>query len=603
MALTEKILVLDFGSQYTHLLARRIRQLGVYSEIMLPTASEKELCEAKGIILSGGPASVYDSGAPEFNPKIFRQKMPILGLCYGHQLMAQELEGKVKAGTVKEYGLAELDVREKKGLFAGLGEKETVWMSHGDTVTEMPKGFKAIGSTVDCPFAAMANDEAKNYGLQFHPEVTHTKNGMKVLENFALKICGCEKNWKMKNFLEEKLAEIEKKAEGKNVFMLASGGVDSTVALALLGKALKDSRVVALHVDTGFMRKNESKEVEKALKKFGIRLHVVDASKEFFERLSGITEPEEKRKIIGELFIEIANRELQRLELKADEWLLGQGTIYPDTIESAGTKNAEKIKTHHNRVESIKQLMEEGKIIEPLNELYKDEVRELGKKLGLSKALIDRHPFPGPGLAIRALCAKKGEANEVKLNEIEMLADRLAGKAGFEAHALPVKGVGVQGDGRTYRNAVALTGELDWKKIEEVSVRLTNELKEINRVLFACYPAKISSIELLEATLAKERIELLRQADAIVMESLQEFGIYNEIWQCPTVLLPLKVNGAQGEAIVLRPVESTEAMTASFYKMQKTHLDKLVKRLMELNGINAVFYDCTNKPPATIEWE
>ena len=594
-----KIIVLDFGAQYGHLIARRVRQLHVFSEILEPDAPLEELEKAKGIILSGGPNSVYDSKAPKFNPKLFTLKKPILGLCYGQQLMAQELGGKVEKGKVKEYGLAELGVKKSDGLLKGLKGTETVWMSHGDKISELPSGFEVIGSTPDCENAAIADPSRKYFGLQFHPEVTHTPNGLKILENFVLGVCGCKQDWTIENYIEQKCAEIKKQVGKKNVFLLASGGVDSTVALALLHKALGEEKIYALHVDTGFMRKNESSAVGKELGELGFgNFHVVNAEKEFFEAVKGVVEPEKKRNIIGNKFIEVQNAELQKLELNPEEWLLGQGTIYPDTIETAGTKHAARIKTHHNRVDSIKELIEAGLVVEPISQLYKDEVRELGEELGLPAEIVWRHPFPGPGLAIRCLCSD-GEAENLDL--LNEKAGAIAKEFGLTARVLPVKSVGVQGDERTYAHPCMLSGETSWENLEKVSTRITNELKEINRVVKLVNPVELDSIELIKADLNRPRIAALREADAIAMQKIQEHGLMKEIWQFPTVLLPLKANG--GEAALLRPVESLEAMTARFYPMKADILEEIASEIVKLDGIGAVLFDLTHKPPATIEWE
>lgn len=597
-----KIVVIDFGGQYAHLICRRIRQLNVFSEILEPTVSLNELKNANGIILSGGPSSVYDENAPVFNEKIFETKIPILGLCYGHQLMAKALGGKVTQGKLKEYGTAEFKILNKKSLFAGLKPREIVWMSHGDFVEKVPNGFDVIGSTENCKNAAIANFGKKFFGLQFHPEVTHTLNGMLVLKNFVFKICGCRPDWTMKNYIPQKISEIRRQAGGKNVLILVSGGVDSAVALALLAKALPEEKIYALHIDTGFMRKNETKNVEIALKKLGLgKLHVVNASTEFFDALNGIIEPEQKRKIIGELFLKIKDREIKRLNLNPDEWLLCQGTIYPDTIESKGTKNAAKIKTHHNRVESILELIELGKIVEPLNQLYKDEVRNLGEKLGLPKKFVQRHPFPGPGLAIRAICSDGITGNSIK--ELTEMAKLLAKNFEFNARVLPIQSVGVQGDSRSYGNCIALWGKLNWKKLEECSTKLTNELHEINRCVYMVLPNELNSAKLQAKTLTEKRIQLLQEADEIAMKAIAKHKLLEKIWQFPTVLIPIAVNADEAESIVLRPVESLEAMTAKFYPMNEKILKEIAEKIMKLNGISAVFYDITHKPPATIEWE
>ncbi|HZX20020.1 MAG TPA: glutamine-hydrolyzing GMP synthase [archaeon] len=594
-----KIIVLDFGGQYTHLLARRIRELGVYSEIKAPTVSSEELHDAKGIILSGGPQSVYDEDAIAFNPELFEVGIPILGLCYGQQLIAHELNGKVEKGKVKEFGSANLKAGNNV-LFNGLPKEFTVWMSHGDTVESLPKGFENIGETEDCANAAIMNEEKQIYGLQFHPEVSHTQNGLKILSNFVFDVCGAHQNWTMENFLAEKIDEIQKETGDKNVFLLMSGGVDSTVALVLLDKALGSDRIHALHVDNGFLRKNESETVVRELENLGLgEIHLVDASKEFLEKLEGIVEPEEKRNIIGQYFVDLALEELDNLNFETDTWLIGQGTIYPDTIETGGTQNAKKIKTHHNRAPIIMEMMKEGRVIEPLKELYKDEVRQLGKILGIPEKLLNRHPFPGPGLAIRALCSDGSEKADKKLEK--KVNEKLA-KTEYNARVLPIKAVGVQGDNRTYRNAVVLEGPINYDKLEKISTLITNSFDEINRVVFLLYPMQATSIELEKAYLTKERLDKLREADAIIMGIVEEKKMQKEVWQFPVVLLPLNFN-SKGEGIVLRPVYSREAMTAKFARLGPGVIEEIVEKVSKIKGIGAIMLDVTHKPPATIEWE
>lgn len=601
MQKTNKILVLDFGSQYTHLLARRVRDLGVFSEILLPDLSDAELENCSGIILSGGPASVYEKNAPKFNEKIFSGKIPVLGLCYGEQLMGYFFGADISPGKRKEYGIAELSLKKKSVLFEGFSKNQVVWMSHGDQVKTLPKGFEKIGSTIDCANAAIADGNRNLFGLQFHPEVTHTKNGLKILSNFVFKICKCEKDWSPKNFLEQKIIETKKIVGNKKVFLLASGGVDSTVALALLAKAIGPKNIFALHVDHGFMRKNESQEVKTALDKLGLKdLHVIDAGELFFSALNGVVEPEEKRKIIGKLFVDVANRETKKLNWKEEEWLLGQGTIYPDTIETQGSKHSSRIKTHHNQADIIKKLSKEGRVIEPLRDLYKDEVRALGKELGLPKNLVWRQPFPGPGLAIRCLCSNGKKTETVA---VEIKAKKIAEKFGYNATILPVKAVGVQGDFRTYRLVCALSGKLDWKKLEALSTRLTNELKEINRVVFTVFPKKIDFVEIKKSFLSRERIGLLQEVDEIAMKTVQNHGLEEKIWQFPVVLLPVEVNGSGKESIVLRPVFSREAMTAKFAGLPKKVLQEIEEKIIITGKIGAMFFDVTHKPPGTIEWE
>jgi GMP synthase (glutamine-hydrolysing) len=413
-----------------------------------------------------------------------------------------------------------------------------------------------------------------------------------------------KRDWNIDSYIEDILAEIKEKVSDKKVFLLVSGGVDSTVAFMLLDKALGQERVYGLFVDTGFMRMDERREVEESLKKIGIsNLHVYDAGGEYFAALKEVYEPEQKRKIIGDLFLDIQEKVSNQLNLNPDEWILAQGTIYPDTIETGGTKHADTIKTHHNRVEKIQKLIEEGKVIEPISQLYKDEVRLVGEKLGLTRKMIDRHPFPGPGLAVRTLCAEREDYPE-NVEDLEKRINEFLADKGLKAKVLPIKSVGVQGDERTYRHPVLLYGELKlWNGLNTLSTRLTNQFREINRVLLCFHPEEVTDLSIQKKYLSKERIVTIQHVDKIVMDYLWETKIYDEIWQFPTVLIPVGVNSQNGESIVLRPVESQEAMTANFYDMESSKLEELVKRIKATPGITGVFYDITNKPPGTIEWE
>ncbi|MBU0667866.1 glutamine-hydrolyzing GMP synthase, partial [Patescibacteria group bacterium] len=500
------------------------------------------------------------------------------------------------------YGIAEIEVKKSEGIFKGLKSKEIVWMSHGDTVMELPPGYEVIGSTKTGQWAALGNFKKNFFGTQFHLEVTHTKSGMKMLENF-LDICGAAKEWSIDRFIENEIAAVKEKVGDKKVFMMVSGGVDSTVAFVLLDKALGPDRVYGLFVDTGLMRKNERQNVEKSLREAGFNnLHVKDAGDIFFEALQRIYNPEAKRKIIGDLFLRVQEKVVLELGLNPDEWLLGQGTIYPDTIESGGTKYAARIKTHHNRVQQIEELIKQGKVIEPLSQLYKDEVRQVGEKLGLSENLVQRHPFPGPGLGVRCLCAQE-ERYPRNYNLLqEKIDDELAPKK-LEVFVLPIMSVGVQGDSRTYRNPMAILGDASFDDLGKIATDLINRFEEINRVVWTLYPQNIEEINIHRAFLTRERIALLQEADAIVDGFIHEKGLNRDIWQFPTVMVPLSVNRDFGESIILRPVESEEAMTANYYKMDEGLLCELTERLSKIDGITAVFYDVTNKPPGTIEWE
>lgn len=415
----KKITILDFGGQYAHLIGTRLRKLGTFSEIKDTDTPSSELKNSNGIILSGGPQSVYDQNSPTVDPKIFELGIPILGICYGHQLMSHLLGGKVEAGKVKEYGLAKIKKNQDSPLFTNIDFPTVVWMSHGDEVVKYADGFELIASSQDCEHAAIANETKKFYGVQFHPEVTHSSQGMRMLSNF-LEICGVKGTWSLENYLEKTIEKIQKQVAEKKVFMLVSGGVDSTVAFALLEKAIGKEKVYGLFVDTGLMRYEERNEVGIALNGLGFdNLHIETRGDDFIGALKGQTEPEAKRKIIGDMFLKVQAEVSQKLGLNPAEWLLGQGTIYPDTIETGGTKNADKIKTHHNRVESIQKLIEEGKVIEPLADLYKDEVREIGEMLGLPHEMVWRHPFPGPGLGVRILCSDKTEKISSELEKTE----------------------------------------------------------------------------------------------------------------------------------------------------------------------------------------
>ncbi len=599
----DKIVVLDFGGQYAHLIANRIRRLGVYSEIKDGDVGADELSEYKGIILSGGPSSVHAEDGFRCDPKIFDLGIPILGICYGHQLIAHTLGGKVEKGRVREYGSATVDILKKIGILEGVEDRENVWMSHFDQVVEAPDGFEVIASTDDCPIAATVNFDRQIYSLQFHPEVTHTPCGMGVLRNFVA-VTGAKHEWNIDTYIEDVSREIVEKVGDKRVFLLISGGVDSTVAFLLLEKALGKKRVYGLYVDIGFMRLNETKEVEKALREIGVDdLHIYDAGKEYFEALRGVYEPEAKRKIIGDLFLDIQQKVSDSLNLNPDEWILAQGTIYPDTIETGGTKHSDKIKTHHNRVDKIQKLIDEGKVIEPLSQLYKDEVRLVGERLNLAKEMVWRHPFPGPALAVRTLCAEKEEYPE-NVSELEEEMNNSISESGYKVKVLPIRSVGVQGDERTYRHPAVLFGkDLDWNVVSRLTTQLTNQFPDINRVVFGLRPQSFDILNTQKSYLSEDRILTIQKADKIVMDFIREVGIHKDIWQFPTVLIPVAINSEVGESVVLRPVCSEEAMTANFYQMSHDHLNELTKRLSTVPGITGVMYDITNKPPGTIEWE
>ena len=589
------IVVIDFGGQYAHLIASRVRRFGYKSYIFPANTPASVLRGAAGIIFSGGPQSVYEKGSPQADPKILALHIPILGLCYGHQWLAHALKGRVSQAKVKEYGPTEIEVTNAScPLFKNLPKTFRVWMSHGDEVSALPEGFETVAQSKDCAYAAMMNLERKIFGIQFHIEVTHTEHGMEILRTFV-DLC-LPKPWSMDGYVQEVGEQISREVGDKKVFMLVSGGVDSTVAFTLLNKVLGPTRVQGLLVDTGLMRKDEVKMIQTAFKKLGIKnLEVEDASERFFRALKNVYDPEEKRRIIGNTFLEVQKEVSERMNLKIEDgWMLGQGTIYPDTIETGGTKHADKIKTHHNRVPAIQEMMEQGLVIEPLKELYKDEVRELGEELGLPHELVWRHPFPGPGLGVRILCAKSSEAltPSPSLHSCERGA------------VLPIKSVGVQGDGRTYRHALVLfdAKKEPSKKHYEAATEIPNADRTLNRVLLCLSHADEFTPQFTPTYITREVADLLREADAIVDEEMRKANLYKDIWQFPVVLLPVGAS-AGNHSIVLRPIESTDAMTAAAFPLPGKVLSAITKKLLTLKGIDAVFLDLTNKPPATIEWE
>lgn len=602
----QHIAVLDFGSQYTHLITRRIRELNVLAKLYPHdvAATELQTADVAGIVLSGGPQSVYDADSLTVDPAIFDLQKPILGICYGHQLTAKLLGGTVAPGTTREYGRAALQHETGASLLAGTASPTTVWMSHGDTVTQLPAGFTAIAATDDCPIAAMANEERRIYGIQFHPEVKHSAEGMTILANFVLSTCGAAPEWRIEDIVEQVIADIRTKAGTNNVFVLVSGGVDSTVAFALLTRALGTERVRGLYIDTGFMRKDESAEIKAGFIKAGFdNLETFDATAIFYERLTGVVEPEAKRKIIGQTFLDVKDEIGQKRGLSPETWLLGQGTIYPDTIETGGTKHADTIKTHHNRVDAIQKLIEQGKVIEPIADFYKDEVRHIGTLLGLPKELIERHPFPGPGLAIRELCYDPSQELPPIADAERAKLEQLAEEAGVHSYILPVQSVGVQGDNRTYAHPVALWGMTAWNELDRVATRLTNSLRAVNRALLWLNPAagNLADATLIPAALTPERTRLLQEIDAIVHDHIRAAGHYHELWQFPVILLPFGTDDK--ESIVLRPTVSQEAMTAHFAQLPHDLVQKITDDILATGRISFVFYDVTNKPPGTIEWE
>ena len=519
-----KILILDFGSQYTQVIARRIRECQVYSEIVrfnIP-AEEAAALKPKGIVLSGGPASVYDESAPQVDPKIFSLGIPVLGICYGMQLMAYHLGGQVEFSERREYGAGMLHVSNGSTLFDGIGEQIDIWSSHGDKVTAMPAGFRSAAHTENSPFAAMEDPARKLYALQFHPEVAHTPRGKEIIQNFVFHICGCSMDWTMGSFIEEACDRVRRQVGDQKVVLGLSGGVDSSVVAALLHKAIGD-QLTCIFVNNGLLRSREEEMVQRVFgENFHIRLKYVDAADRFLKSLKGITDPEEKRKIIGRDFIEVFQHATE--ELLAEDaangsggtggyHFLAQGTLYPDVIESVaiGGNPAHVIKSHHN-VGGLPEKMH-FELVEPVRQLFKDEVRQAGLQLGLPKEVVYRQPFPGPGLAVRILGEVTPERLRILRDADTIVVSEMKASDWYYrvwqsfAVLLPVRSVGVMGDQRTYEDTVAIRivesqdgMTADWVRLPyellaRISSRIINEVKGVNRVCYDISTKPPSTIE------------------------------------------------------------------------------------------------------------
>jgi GMP synthase (glutamine-hydrolysing) len=603
----DAIAVIDFGGQYAHLIATKVRRHRVLAEIRQPDDPIDAFRKYKGIILSGSPSLSSHGEDSEYTKAIYDLDVPILGFCFGHQEIAKHYGGDVIHGG-REWGHAEMHIVRDHPLFQGLSKREVVWMSHFDTVSAIGPDFEELGYSFlgaggkKHRYAAIGSDRLRRYGFQFHAEVDDTAHGNEMIANFVLGICGCAPSWTMERYVEEQVAKMRAQVGDRSVFLLASGGVDSTVAAKLFGLALGPQRLHMLHVDNGLMRKDESKGVLEMFAALGLaeNLHFIDATEAFLAALQGAVEPEAKRAIIGKTFIDVFEAEAKRLGIEGH--LLGQGTIYPDTIETGGTKRADTIKTHHNRVPIIEQMIAAGRVVEPLADLYKVEVRELGERLGIPREAIWRHPFPGPGLGVRLLCSRgDGAADEVA--GIGEAVAAIGRRYGLEAVPLPIKSVGVKADLRSYEHPVMISGDATFERLLEAAGTMYKDVPGINRCVWNVAATAPRAFQPLAATMTRGRLDLLREADHIVMEGLRRHGLYDSIWQYPTVLVPLRVDGRGEELCVVRPIHSERAMTATAASLPPALVAELRDAILALPGISGVALDLTSKPPGTIEWE
>ena len=602
------IAVLDFGGQYAHLIATKVRGLGVRAEIRDPDDPLESYRQYAGIILSGSPSlSAHDEDSG-WTRGILDLGMPVLGFCFGHQEIAKHGGGSVEH-CKREYGAAMLHIVGDSPLFAGLSREEIVWMSHGDTVTRVSGGFVEIGyskgaadGSLEHRNAAIANESLRQYGLQFHPEVDDTPCGVKILENFDVSICGVAREWNVGDQAAARIAALREEVGSRDVLLLASGGVDSTVCAVLFERALGASHLKLLHIDNGLMSKDEIARVIARLTAMGLgaSLKHVDASAEFLGAIEGLTDPEAKRKAIGDTFVKVFEREAKTLGL--GEALLGQGTIYPDTIETGGTKRADVIKTHHNRVPIIQEMMRAGKVVEPLKDLYKVEVRALGRAIGLDAESLDRHPFPGPGLGIRVAAEREVPADFDEARMQKEIDEGLRG-TGLRGLPLPVRSVGVKADLRSYEHPALLSGDFPgWDKLTGVATDLGKRVSGLNRCLYLM-SGRAASARLVPATVTRRRLDLLRELDHIVMSALERNDLMTTVWQCPTVLVPVSLDGRGCELVVIRPVQSERGMTARPAWIGEACAAEIAQALMAFEPVSGVAIDATTKPPATIEWE
>lgn len=618
----EKIAILDAGAQYGKVIDRRVRELNVETEIMPLDSSAEELKDYKGIILTGGPESVYGDSALDYDPQIFNLGIPVLGICYGAQLMNYVEGGKVEKKQARNDGQFQVEIDNSSDLFYEMDEKQNCLFTHGDSYSEkdLAPALKKTGE-MNGIIASFENSERKLYGVQFHPEVDLTDNGTKIFRNFLYRICRVSGVYTIEDRIQTAIEKIKQSVGDKKVLCLVSGGVDSTVCSALLCKALGKDKVYAIHIDNGFMRKDESRKVKTALEEIGLELKVIDASNQFYNGktelrgqiigpLKDTINPEEKRNIIGDTFMKVAEKAIEELGLSFDEIYLAQGTLRPDLIESASkiaSSKADVIKTHHNDTNLVRKLRESGRVIEPLRDYHKDEVRRLGRLLQLPEELVERQPFPGPGLGVRIICSEKPYIHD-DFNQINEQLKKYGGSS-IKATLLPIQTVGVQGDGRTYSYLVGLSGEKNWEELFRIAKEIPREISKVNRIAYIFGRKIKGDVKSITPTFPRpDAISQLQNADDIVNTILLEYGLTRKLSQVPVVSFPVNFGFKGKRSIAIRTFITNDFMTgkaaAPGQDFPEEALDKMVKKIKKnVEGIARIAYDLTSKPPGTTEWE